>query len=81
MRKWFTLIELIVVISIIAVLSAIIAPNAFRAIEKSKITKALSDIKTSIFDTPGAEYSTLVPEGTGAETQGKMLTLVSPIGV
>jgi type II secretion system protein G len=44
-KTGFTLIELIVVIAIIAVLAAIIAPNAFRAIEKSKISKALTDFK------------------------------------
>ena len=46
MNKSFTLVELIVVIAIIAILAAIIAPNAFRAIEKSKISKAISDFKT-----------------------------------
>ncbi len=46
MRKHgFTLIELIVVIAIIAILAAVIAPNAFRAVEKSKITKAITDFK------------------------------------
>jgi general secretion pathway protein G len=44
-RFAFTLIELIVVIAIIAVLAAIISPNAFRAIEKSKVTKAVADFK------------------------------------
>ena len=38
--KGFTLIELIVVIAIIAILGAIIAPNAFRAIEKAKMARA-----------------------------------------
>ena len=46
MHKSFTLVELIVVIAIIAILVAIITPNAFRAIEKSKISKAISDFKT-----------------------------------
>jgi len=43
--KSFTLIELIVVIAIIGVLAAIIAPNAFRAIEKAKIARVEGDAK------------------------------------
>lgn len=45
-KKTFTLIELIVVIAIIAILSAIVAPSAFRAIEKSKCTRAIQEAKT-----------------------------------
>ena len=48
----FTLIELIVVIAIIAVLGSIIAPNAFRAIEKAKLARVETDskaIKTAAF--------------------------------
>ena len=41
----FTLIELLVVIAIIAILAAIIAPHAFRAIEKGKVAKVESDLK------------------------------------
>ncbi|MDD5729610.1 MAG: prepilin-type N-terminal cleavage/methylation domain-containing protein [Candidatus Omnitrophica bacterium] len=44
-RKGFTLIELIVAIAIIAILAAIIAPNAFKAVEKAKISSAVSDIR------------------------------------
>ncbi len=43
--KGFTLIELIVVIAIIAVLTAIIAPNAFRAIEKANCARAIAEFK------------------------------------
>ena len=42
--KGFTLIELLVVIAIIGILAAIIAPNAFKAIEKSKIAKVVGDV-------------------------------------
>jgi len=42
----FTLIELIVVIGIIAILTVIVAPSAFRSIEKSKIARATSDMKS-----------------------------------
>lgn len=41
----FTLTELIVVIAIIAVLASVIAPAAFRAIEKAKISRAVGDMK------------------------------------
>jgi prepilin-type N-terminal cleavage/methylation domain-containing protein len=44
-KKAFTLIELIVVIAIISVLAAIIAPNAFKAIEKAKIVRTIADMK------------------------------------
>lgn len=44
-QKGFTLVELLVVIAIIAILAAVIAPNAFKAIEKSKVSAAISDYK------------------------------------
>ncbi len=43
-QKGFTLIELLVVIAIIGILAAIIAPNAFKAVEKSKVAKVISDV-------------------------------------
>ena len=46
MRKVFTLAELIVVIAIIATLAAIIAPNAFKALEKGKVGAGVSDYKS-----------------------------------
>ena len=64
MKKWgFTLIELIVVIAIIAVLAAIIAPSAFKAIEKARISSTLEDfnsIKTaamSYFSDVGSHHT------------------------
>ena len=46
MRRDFTLVELVVVIAIIAILAAIVTPNAFRAIEKSKCARAIQEAKT-----------------------------------
>ncbi len=45
MKKTFTLIELIVVIAIIAILAAIITPNVFKAISKSKSALVVADFK------------------------------------
>ncbi|WP_341472411.1 prepilin-type N-terminal cleavage/methylation domain-containing protein [Clostridium rectalis] len=44
-KKGFTLVELLVVIAIIAILAAVIAPNAFKSIEKSKVSSAEADYK------------------------------------
>lgn len=52
LRGSFTLIELIVVIAIIAILAAVIAPSAFRAIEKGKVSAAIADfraVKTAVY--------------------------------
>jgi len=43
-RRGFTLVELLVVIAIIGILVAIIAPNAFKAIEKAKIARCEADL-------------------------------------
>lgn len=44
-QRGFTLVELLVVIAIIGVLAAVVAPNAFGAIEKSKVAAAIADYK------------------------------------
>ena len=41
----FTLIEIIVVVVIIGLLAAVIAPNIFGQVEEARIKKALSDIR------------------------------------
>jgi len=43
MKKGFTLIELIVVIAIIAILGAVVAPNVFRSIEKARSSSTVQD--------------------------------------
>lgn len=45
-KKGFTLIELLIVIAVIAILAAVVMPNAFSAIEKSKMNKIISECKT-----------------------------------
>lgn len=44
-EKGFTLVELLVVIAIIGILAAIIAPSAFKAVEKGKVAAAEADLK------------------------------------
>ncbi|WP_333870595.1 type II secretion system protein [Desulforamulus putei] len=44
-ERGFTLVELLVVIAIIGVLAVIIAPNAFKAVNKSQNSKTVSDLK------------------------------------
>lgn len=43
-KRGFTLVELLVVIAIIAILAAVIVPNSFKAIEKSKAAAFSSDV-------------------------------------
>ncbi|MEW6696445.1 MAG: type II secretion system protein [Bacillota bacterium] len=44
-NRGFTLVELLVVIAIIGVLAAAVAPNAYKAVEKSKVSAVLADLK------------------------------------
>jgi prepilin-type N-terminal cleavage/methylation domain-containing protein len=46
--KGFTLVEMIVVISIIAVLAAMIVPNLMAYVRKAKIASAIADAKTIV---------------------------------
>lgn len=42
--RGFTLIELLIVLAIISILAAVVAPSAFRAVENAKISKAITDV-------------------------------------
>ena len=50
-QQGFTLVELLVVIAIIAVLAAVVTPNVFKALDKSKVSAAIAEydaIKTAV---------------------------------
>lgn len=44
-QRGFTLVELLVVIAIIGVLAAIVAPSAFKAVDKAKVAKVERDLQ------------------------------------
>lgn len=44
-KRGFTLVELLIVIAIIVIVGAIVIPNIFNTIEKSKVAKAEADYK------------------------------------
>ncbi|HAA34652.1 MAG TPA: type II/IV secretion system protein [Firmicutes bacterium] len=45
-KKGFTLVELLTVVVIIAILGAVIVPNLFRAVDKSRVTAAAADFRS-----------------------------------
>lgn len=70
MKRGFTLIELIVVIAIIAILATIIAPNAFKAMERAKVSKVLEDYRAVKGATMAYYADTGVWPGDGVTTAG-----------
>ncbi len=72
-KKGFTLIELIVVVAIMAVLVALLAPNVFKYLERTKVkkdTNSLDSVRTGIeaelMDEVLSAYSTNESEEEGA---------------
>lgn len=55
-NRGFTLVEVIIVIIIVAVLGTILAPEAFKVIERSKISTDISNLKTLNKVTPFYAY-------------------------
>ena len=45
-KRAFTLIELVIAVAIIGILASVVAPNAFRAIEKAKVVRVIADIRS-----------------------------------
>jgi general secretion pathway protein G len=73
-QRGFTLVELLVVIAIIGILAAIVAPNAFKAIEKGKVAAAEADykaIKAAVLNyyTDVGDWPRVIGDGSSLETQ------------
>ena len=50
-QQGFTLVELLVVIAVIAILAAVVTPNVFKAVDKSKVSATIAEydaIKTAV---------------------------------
>ncbi len=80
-KKGFTLIELIIVIAIMAILIALLAPQLIKYIEKSKVSKDMNTldavyqaIATEMADEDLSKYNTgTTGTGTDAKIAGKVL--------
>jgi general secretion pathway protein G len=68
-QRGFTLVELLVVIAIIGILAAIIAPNAFKSVEKAKVAKAEADLKA--FKAAALNYYTDTGQWPGDKNPGE----------
>ena len=79
-KKGFTLIELIIVVAIMAVLVALLAPNVLKYLEKSKVGKdinTLDSVRLAIeAELMDEDLCTLKTDGDAAKLQGKLLSAI-----
>ncbi|MDI3546762.1 MAG: ral secretion pathway protein [Halanaerobiales bacterium] len=74
----FTLVELLVVIAIIGILAAAITPNAFKAVEKAKVSRTESDLKA--FKSAALNYYTDTGEWPADEIPGNDPGFMTNVG-
>ncbi len=93
-KQGFTLVELLVVMAIIAILAAIVVPNAARFIGRARVTRALSEISgtetaiTAMLTDAGRSslsqvftpgaVPAIAVNGPGAALNGKVISPVAP---